>query len=365
MKGILIIILVTISLYSCKKEDVFNPVFTGNVELKSQQEVDAFAAKGYTEINGSLTIGAMSETDITNLQGLKSLTKVSDELSILRNINLASLDGLHNIATVGSRLFVYQNTTLKNLDGLNGLSSVGSLQPDKNRRGITIDMNPALLNVDGLANAVLEGGSLFVEENASLVNLDGLGNISGAIVELIISENNDLVSITGLEGITSASGGWFTISNNPKLTSLAGLENIRTIGGHVKLMSNDAITDLQGLNGVTEIGGGLEIYGNDALASIKELGNLTSIGHNPMMGNSRLIITANGPLVTIDGLEKLKALNGFLEIGWNKSLRNFCAIKGLLENEELVEEGEFKDYIVNGNAYNPTIQNILNGNCFR
>lgn len=365
MRGILIIILITISLYSCKKEDVFNPVFTGNVELKSQQEVDAFAAKGYTEINGSLTIGAMTETDITNLQSLKSLTKVSDELIIRRNVNLASLDGLHNIVTVGSKLLIYGNAMLQNLDGLNGLTSVGSLQPDENRRGISIDMNQALENVDGLANAVLVEGNLVVKENASLVNLNGFNNISGTIVGLVISDNDELASITALQKVTSAGNGWFTISNNPKLTSLAGLENIRTIGGHVRLTSNDAIADLQGFSAVTEIGGGLQIYGNDALVSITALSNLTTIGHNPMMGGSRLVVTANGALASIDGLEKLRALNGFLEIGWNNSLRNFCAIKGLLETEELVEEGEFKDYIVNGNAYNPTIQNILNGNCFK
>lgn len=62
--------------------------------------------------------------------------------------------------------------------------------------------------------------------------------------------------------------------------------------------------------------------------------------------------------MSLDGLQNLEQFSGYLSIYENWSLRNFCAISKVLSLER--NDIGFSKY---RNAYNPTREDILAGNC--
>jgi len=204
-----------------------NGTFIGEVNLKTQAEVDAFGDMCYSAIDGKLYIGTgiPGSSDITNLYPLSSLTEVfsssSDRLSgiwIVENNNLNTLDGLHNITST-SGILISKNHLLTNLSELTGLTelsySVGSSP------GLTIIKNDALISLDGLQNInIIESSDqpqaqrfqISIQGNSSLSNLDGLSNIysfSGVVFigsydNVAYQEGNDnLTDFCGLASILS------------------------------------------------------------------------------------------------------------------------------------------------------------------
>lgn len=180
-----------------KKTD-FENIYSGNVYLSSQLQVDNFASQLYTGINGSLYI---SGTDINSLTALSSIEFIQNELTI--NFN----------------------HSLTNLDGLNGLITVGSLK---------------------------------IQNNNSLVTIDGLHSITDVNSSLTISNNNQLFSINGLQSINTI-GGNFTVKDNLLLETLNGINSISSIGGNLTLsncklnLNDNLFPNLTSINGYLEI----------------------------------------------------------------------------------------------------------------
>src|SRR6267154_3701739 len=121
---------------------------SSNISLTSQAQVDAFpATHGCTEITGTLTI---SGNDITNLDSLRSLTRVGQDLIISNNPNLIDLTGLSSLTYVGAGgagpypgAHITYNPKLPNLDGLNKLAFIAGM--------LEISNNDTLTNMDGLS----------------------------------------------------------------------------------------------------------------------------------------------------------------------------------------------------------------------
>jgi hypothetical protein len=191
-------------------------IFTGDLSLDSQAEVDAF---NFSEVTGDLLIKG---SDIVNLSPLSTLTSVGERLNVDHNPLLTNINGLSALTSVGGTLFVWSNAALTNLDGLSSLTSVG--------------------------------GDLEVSANAALTNLDGLS------------------------GITSSIGGSLTISGNNALTNLEGLRDFTSVGGTLIVSGNSILTNLDGLNGLTSVGGELLVFGNFALNSFCGLYPLLNAG---------------------------------------------------------------------------------------
>ncbi len=133
-------------------------------------------------------------------------------------------------------------------------------------------------------------------------------------------------------------------------------------------------SNLNGLSSLTSIGGSLFISKIIGLKNLTDFTNLTTVGHDIMLsynqgltsigldslssiGNS-LFINLNEDLIDLDGLTNLRFNGGKpdLSILNNAKLRDFCGIKPLLSDFT----GTFS---VMSNFYNPTQQNILDGNC--
>lgn len=101
---------------------------SGNVILSTQAEVDHFGRIGINKINGSLTIGTVDGEEITSLNGLANLKRISNSLIINPSYKGSDLSGLDNLEQLGSlklgsTISTSKNTTLKTVN-LPSLSDV-------------------------------------------------------------------------------------------------------------------------------------------------------------------------------------------------------------------------------------------------
>ncbi len=189
-------------------------VYTGNVTLTTQQEVDDFGAKNYMEITGSLTING---TSITNIDALSTLTSVGGYLRIGHNNDvLANLDGLSSLTSIGGYLWVAYNNVLANLDGLSSLTSIGEY--------LLVGFNNALVNLDGLFG-LTSVPTIIVRNNNALTSLNGLSNLTSVSEYLSITNNNALASLNGLSSITSL-GPTLFINRNAILADFCSLRTV-------------------------------------------------------------------------------------------------------------------------------------------
>jgi len=212
--------------------------------LNTQQRVDDFASTypNCTELKRTLIVGnQISNTDITNLNGISMLTAVGVSNGGLGgylafwNAPLESLAGMENLEFIGGQLFV-RNTNVPNLSGLSSLSTI--------RGGITIWSNPNIVNLEGLPTKVFFEGGLYIYSNAELVNFQGLNIVDEGVGygrEVIIDNNPSLQNLSGLEGLETTAK--FQILNNDNIISLDAVTSLSvifesttlTIAGNVSL----------------------------------------------------------------------------------------------------------------------------------
>lgn len=400
---------------NCGEDPTYVKIYDGNVQLKSQSDVDTFAASGWTEVTGRLLI---SGSQITDLSGLRSLTKV-DDLSIWRINEAEGLSGLCNLQEIGRVLEIQSCNGLKSLKGLERLKSIGrGLELTSNAvledistlsnlelvgyedRGetyyenITIETNPKLVDFTGL-EGITQTRELRVIDNASITSLKGLGSITKA-VNVFIQENDELISLDELKLVAVEKS--VSISSNPKLTSanIASLESARSLG----ISQNNALINVSGYSKLTSLEG-LSFYKNTMLSSISGFDNLESIGDggtvNVLYVNDcqsltsltsftnlknikggfginecRKLTSINGlvieeiegsltlaytDLTELSGLGNLTKVGGMVAIRKNPKLTDFCELKPLLSGT-----GFSGTWSVMDNSANPTTVDVL-ANC--
>lgn len=290
-------------------------IFEGWKQLSTQEEVNSFGALNYNKMTGFLTIApltAPTSSNITDLSPLKSLTSIGGKLALFSNDNLTSLEGLDNLTSVDGDIQL-NVLNLKSLVGLKNLSSVG--------------------------------GSIDIVLCENLTSLEGLNNLVGVDGNLHIRNNSNLSSLSGLNNLMNI-GGFLGITDNPKLTSIESFDNLSSINGALWIHENDVLTNIEGMNKINSIGSKLMIIDNSALESLSPLKNLVSIGAEMEIRNTGI--------TSLNGLENLNSLVGGLKVTYNNLLTDFCSIKQLIDNSEILEN----DYTVENNAYNPTFSQI-------
>lgn len=290
-------------LQSCRKDE---PEFM-NYYLKSQKDVDGFTL---STVNGNLHINGEYISTLSNLNKIKA---IKGSLSIYRSHLLKNLDGLHNLTTIDSGLYIQTNSSLESINHLSKLEYVGG--------DILIFENESLKNLIGFFNIKAFTNELQVANNISLESLDGLGVFSGA--ELMIYGNSSLTDLSALSDIKELKS--LYLSDQNLITSLEGLENLNFIEDY------------------------LDISSNASMMSIKELSGLTSV--------AEINIVDNELLETLDGFENVSTGLKSVRISMNSSLTDFCALAPVMESNSLAK------LTVRQNAYNPTREEILDGNC--
>lgn len=319
--------------------EVLSTIYTGDVVLQTQQEVEDFGANKYTEVIGNVTIGVTSgSSNITDLSVLNSLEKISGNLTIQRNANLTEIDSFTNLTALGGNLFI----------STNGLTSITGFQMlTKISGNLDLTGNNNLTSLVGFNNLSEIGGSIAVNSNNALETLDDFTNIRTIGTDLLIIGNSSLTSLNAFKNI-NATIGYLNISFTTALTSLEGLESITSVAT-LEIAGNIALADFQGLGNLTEISGTFTIQNNQGLINLNGLDKLTTIGES-------LVIDNNSSMTNLDGATALTSLNAALLINNNSNLDDFCGLNHLIKSGAVTESS----YSVTSNKYNPSYEQIQN-----
>ncbi len=292
-------------------------VYEGSIQLRNQQEVNSFGANHYTHITGNVIITGgfpLPTSIVTNLEALSSITTIEGSLYIWSN-SLTNLEGLNNLESVGDVFDIKNVNDLTSTLALNSLRSVGG--------GFQIESNDSLEHIEGLTN-LTSVGALFIASNFSLIDIDGFNNLTNDLYLLTIADNDMLENVDGLIGV-SAVNYYLGISRNNNLTNLNGLSNLAYVGNNVGISYNNQLVNLDGLSSLNTIAGGITVIYNDALENLNGLSS-SNIGVSIRVTN-------------------------------NDVLNDLCGIQLALVS------GIDGSYTVNDNTYNPTQQDIIDGNC--
>lgn len=370
-------------------------VFEGDVVLSTQREVDDFVDMGYTEITGSLTIGtdfSDSSNNIKDVSGLASIESIGENITIRFNHSLVNFNGLNKIEKIDGWLDVTGNNVLEGFDGLKNLESIGgAMQFNGNqsltnikgltklssiKRRLSITVNPVLTNIEGLSELTSIDG--FIEiAGTNLVNLDIFNKLISIGGNLNFFRNDNLISMNGFQNLTSV-GGDFNISTNNSLIEIQGFQKLKTVGGEFSIGNNEVLeqitgfpellevngpftinnfalrtpklTEISGFNKLTSVGGFFNIRSCFILIDFTGFNNLESVGGN-------LRIADNNRIDNLDNLANLNTVEGGIFIHDNDLLSNFCGFETVINNNLSQEFSTFD------NLYNPSRQDIIDGNC--
>jgi len=230
---------------------------------------------------------------------------------------------------------------LDNIEALSTLTSIGG--------GLRFFRANGLTSLNGLQNLKSISGDLYLGQNESLTTIAALEQLTCIGDYVSIQQNPELKNLKGLEKITELPDE-LRIDRNPKLADLNGLSNLENVMGNIYVGSNPLLNDLEAFSKIDTIQAGFEIEYNIGLTDMTGLDNLSTV-------NGDLVITANR-IVNLNGLENLTEINGSLQIYNNSWLYGWCALQNLFVADGL---NGFKLF---GNcSFNPTVQDIIDGNC--
>lgn len=356
-------VVITITLDDLVEDNIYE----GNVILRSQNEVNIFGANNYTQINGYLVIGKLENegySDITNLLPLQSIKIINGLFQIKNNGVLTSTEGL-TVEFILGLFEISNNTSLESVIGLNNITSLSSLSIVANnslndlsglsqvveiQHMLGLGWCPEITNLDW-ANNIISVEAISISNCHALTNIDGLSNLTNINLgynHISISENNSLQNLNGLQNL-NATLIFLEIRSNPSLMNINGLANTNYIR-NIIINNNDSLENLDGLTSVTSLGqGGITITFNNTLRDIEGLFNL---GHV----DGYIGITGNENLLSLNGLEALNHIEG-IGITANTNLIDFCSLSNVLTIDPSTI---YQSY---DNAYNPTKQDIIDGNC--
>jgi len=247
---------------------------------------------------------------------------------------------------------------------------------------------------DPLLDGTIYRGDLRLRSQSSLEFYGDLGitKIEGRL--RITSQLDDpIVDLTPLNSVTESES--LEILNNLSLTSLEGLENLKT--PFIYLDSNTQLENMNALDlestfinyiGLVDL---LSFNDYSAISAIEELGTL-ALRNMPLTNLeplSNLRRVERFSLTYMDGLENLESLNleyigQILDLNWNENLESLAGLESIQEVGEFcaveiylnpsltdfcsltpfTQQASAQDlYTVWGNGFNPTFQDLLDGNC--
>ncbi|QRR01395.1 CBM96 family carbohydrate-binding protein [Dyadobacter sandarakinus] len=227
--------------------------------LKTQADVDNFSTSypGCTVITSDLEI---SSSSITNLDGLRGITRINRSLKINYNPRLKSIEGLSSLTQIDA--------------------------------SINIEDNDSLLNLEGLQHLVSLQGSIRVVEHQRLTSLEGLRGMTRILGSMSIGSNPALTSLNGLNNVTRVRG--VSIGLNDKLVDLNGLRRLKEVNSPFYIGKNKSLKSLKGLERLEIADDRIEITENTALTSISELAQLKTVSHITITNNPLLSDCAIG-----------------------------------------------------------------------
>ncbi|PVW15134.1 leucine-rich repeat protein [Marixanthomonas spongiae] len=328
-----------------------------DVNLKSITKAGKIIVEKLSSINldGLTTVEdkfSFSSTAIASI-ALKNLTQLNGNITIFGNRSLREIE-VNNL-TIAGNLEIKDNPLLEKIEA-NSLIKAEDLEITHNDQLTTLGL-PILSDLKSLT---LRGSRV------SVLNLENLQDRAEP-TSFFINGNNSLAEVY-FGNMTRAKHVRF--ENNSSLTDLP-INNISIIEGSLYVVSCDNISDIN-IENISEVFD-IHLFNNNNLETFIA-DNITQIGvldidassalstismKNLGLVTERLRISGFGfrsDLVNLDWLSSLYSVEELIIYG-NVELRDFCGITNLISN------GYVGTYDVSNNGYNPTQQDIIDGNC--
>ncbi len=320
--------------------DTQDGIYRNDIRLTSQGGVDSFGSEGWLEILGNLELGGIAtSSNITDLSPLSSLVVIEDNLVISFVDDLEMIDFEH-LKSVGRSISIKQNESLKYITGFNELQRITS--------NFLVQNNRNLEDVIGFENLETIGGELYWSSNFNLLNVQGFNTLNN-VHALIIGGSTRLQSINAFNNLEEVDGA-VGLGGSYELTELQALQSLRYAGrldiGRMSIQNIDFLSSLEGVNE----------YFN--LKNCPLLSDLTGLSSFKTVDFGFLEIS-NLPLIdNLDFLSGIENVNDEIFIRRNENLTNYCGLENLF-NTNPPARGIYTE----DNSYNPTTEDITNGNC--
>ena len=313
------------------------------ITLRSQAEVDDFQSKYQCNEVAELIITGL---DIENLDGLASLTMITEKIEI-EETSLADLNGLMHIEMGSvSKLEIRENEILENLEGISIsenmdrvvvsdnslLQNIESLEPLRTYEYVEIFGNNILSSCCPIFIALAHtDGRMVIRQNADGCN--GSSDIEETCDDPPMTDCTEIIlnSQADVDNYSRTYGGCTIVDilhiNGPDITSIDGIIGLEKI--NVELFIGETqLTDLNVLAGVEfdslQI---INIFNNDQLISL-----------NGVMFSSHveeINIDENEVLMDLNGLALLESV-GHLGISFNNGLEELLGLEGIISIEHLL-----------------------------
>ena len=276
----------------------------GDVVLKTDAEVKAFADKGVTIIKGDLIVGeASGDNAVTNIEALSALTQVEGDIVINDTYKGTTLDGLENVVKIGglhigsteaaSTAPELYYASLRSLEEIAGditicndklqwfeaekLTAIGGSLVMRSA-ALTSVTTPALATVGSDfelqgSNEEKAGGDMTIVEMKALASVGGKINI----------KNFAKLNAVKFEALTSA--GAVLLPTIPYEFETISLPVLSEVGGDIQLIANTDATSIGGMamntgvktidmNSLSEVDGTIVL---SAFAELREIPSLNGI----------------------------------------------------------------------------------------
>lgn len=225
-------------------------VYDGNIRIRGAQITNLQNLRGLQKVTGSLSI---YETSLTNLDGLQDLREVKT-FGIIYNDQISTVTALSQLERVNGFFAFVGNAQLMNLNGLENLTFA---------RSIAINSHENLTSLQGLENTFIQD-SLIMSSNPNLTYFDVFQNVTSLeVLDLVF-----LPKVTSLQSFVNL----MTVEKNIQIVGLGiqdinGLENLRTIGRSIIFASNPALRKVDAFQSLTSVGNQVIFNGNDLLTN--------------------------------------------------------------------------------------------------
>ena len=318
--------------YGNENPQPINPVYTGNIIVTTQTEVDALDDEGMPlygnvhKIVGSVEIIEARGTNdpITDISIFSNIDTITGNVFVQ---NLTALDalskenpenpnnyiGLGALKYIGIHFDVLENPSLETLGNFPDLQSIGGLPNVRENDGhLGVIRNNSLTTL-GIFNALQSIGSLGLDSNPSLKNLGEFNNLQYVKEYFYVYNNGALTTLESFNQLQSV-GDYFEVMDNDNLITLGNFNQLQSIGRYFSVFHNYALKNLGNFSKLHSIGETFNVHQNNALLSIDVFPNLTSIGtgeswvpsqnQDTVNANTSIVVEYNYNLSLCSTLEK-------------------------------------------------------------
>lgn len=191
---------------------------------------------------------------------------------------------------------------------------------------ITLSHTTGLKDLSYLSNLDTIMGSLYILENADLTSLKGADKLKYIGGDLFISINFSLTTINSFNSLLVIQRD-FSIFDNDEMETINGFKSLHTVNGKFRIEANSKLTSVESFDKLTYIAKDFSISSNSLLTSIASFSNLEDIS------------------------------NGKASISSNQELTDFCPLTKFINNKTTIY------WFASGNGYNPSLEDMKDGNC--